>query len=258
MHSCLYVGSVRHRRFAPRAHAFRYGLFQVYLDLDELDRVFRGRWLWSTSRPALAWLKRTDHLGDPAVPLKQAVQDLVERDTGTRPSGPIRLLTHLRYFGYCFNPVSFYYCFDARGEQVEAIVAEITNTPWGERHCYVLSARNGAGAGGHLRFRFGKDFHVSPFMPLDMDYDWRFAPPGARLAVHMENFRAGAKVFDATLALTARPITGWTLASALVRYPFMTLAVIRRIYWQALLLWLKRVPFHPHPAKQPPTSEQHV
>lgn len=158
MHSCLYDGWVRHRRFAPRAHAFRYRLFMAYLDLTELDRVFRGRWFWSTRRPALAWFRRADYLGDPSVPLDQAVRDCVERNTGVRPRGPIRLLTHLRYFGYVFNPVSFYYCFDTADTRVETIVAEITNTPWGERHAYVLSARGEQ----PLRFRFGKAFHVSP------------------------------------------------------------------------------------------------
>lgn len=258
MHSCLYVGSVRHRRFCPVEHIFDYGLFQIYLDLDELDTVFRGRLLWSARRPAPAWLRRGDHLGDPDVPLKQAVQTLVHKEAGTRPQGPIRLLTHLRYFGYCFNPVSFYYCFDHSGERVETIVAEINNTPWGERHCYVLPAAQSTGTGRHQRFEFGKHFHVSPFMPMGIDYDWRFSDPGARLSVHMESYRDGDKLFDATLQLERCPITGRSLAGVLVRYPFMTLAVIRRIYWQALRLWLKRAPFYPHPADSRSTKEKHA
>ncbi len=251
MHSALYIGLVRHRRFAPRGHAFLYRLFMAWLDLDELDTVFRGRWLWSTKRPALCWLRRTDYLGDPNVPLEKAVRDLVERETGIRPSGPIRLLTHLRTFGYCFNPVSFYYCFNAADTRVETIVAEITNTPWKERHAYVLSDRLNEGKGSFKRYRFDKAFHVSPFIDMDIAYDWHFNTPGDTLAVHMKDFKAGAKLFDATLHLERREIGASSLAQALVAFPFMTLKVIAAIHWQALRLWLKRVPFHAHPKKLP-------
>ena len=250
MHSALYTGRLRHRRFAATPHVFDYRLCMTFLDLAELDEVFRGRWLWSTRHPALAWMRRADYLGDARLPLDGAVRDRVARETGIRPAGPVRLLTHLRTFGHCFNPVSFYYCYDAIGERVETIVAEITNTPWKERHAYVLPTCLGEGAGGTLRFRFGKAFHVSPFMPMDLDYDWRFTPPGKRLTVHMQNRRAGAKLFDATLSLERREITGTSLAGALVGYPFATLQVVGAIYWQALRLWLKRVPFHVHPAKR--------
>src|ERR1044072_7008227 len=172
MHSALYFGSLRHRRFAPRAHAFRYGLFLVYLDLAEIETAFAGRWLWGTHACALARFERGDHLGDPAVLLDYAVRDLVEQRTGRRPCGPVRLLTHLRYFGYCFNPVSFYYCFDATGARVENIVAEVTHTPWGERHCYVLDAPHGPRSETFLRYRTGKQMHVSPFMPMEVEYHW--------------------------------------------------------------------------------------
>lgn len=249
-HSALYIGSLRHRRFAPTPHTFEYPLCLVWLDLSELDDVFRGRWFWSTRGRALIWLRRADYLGDPCVPFDQAVRDRVERETGRRPVGPIRLLTHLRSFGHCFNPVSFYYCYDAAGTHVETIIAEITNTPWKERHTYVLPVSMSTAHGAKLRFRFGKSFHVSPFMPMEIDYDWRFTPPGTRLAVHMENQRAGETLFDATLALKRREISGASLAGALLRYPFATLRVLRAIYWQALRLWLKGVPFHVHPAKR--------
>ncbi|MEZ5364268.1 MAG: DUF1365 domain-containing protein [Bryobacterales bacterium] len=188
MNSALYEGSVRHHRLAPVGREFRYRLFQVYLDLSELDTVFRGRWLWSTKRPNLAWFRREDHLGDPRKPLDTAVRDLVEQESGRRPAGPIRLLTHLRYFGYVMNPVSFYYCFDERDEHVDAIVAEIHNTPWGERHCYVLTASANENGAEKRLFRFAKQFHVSPFMSMNQTYGWRFNKPGEVLAVHMENF----------------------------------------------------------------------
>jgi DUF1365 family protein len=220
----------------------------LYLDLAELPTVFDRRWLWSTSAPALARWKRADHHGDADEPLDASIRKLVESRCGLRPQGPIRLLTHPRYFGYGFNPVSFYYCYEADGETLAAIVAEINNTPWGEQHCYVLPARASTGTADHkLRFEFGKDFHVSPFLPMDMDYDWRFNAPDEHLLVHMENWREGRQLFDATLTLEREPITAASLASALVAYPLMTSRVACAIYWQALRLWLKRTPFLTHP-----------
>jgi uncharacterized protein len=252
--SCVYTGTIRHRRLEPVGNAFRYSLFMLYLDLDELPHLFNKRWFWSARRPALAWFRRADYLGSPEQPLGDAVRDLVEQRTGRRPAGPIRLLTHLRFFGYVMNPVSFYYCFDPAGSAVETIVAEITNTPWGERHSYVLSAlARGADAepaSGRAvqRYRFAKEFHVSPFMAMEQRYDWRFSPPGDRLLVHMENFERRGKLFDATLLLRREPLNGRSLATALAMHPWMTAKVAAGIYWQALRLFLKRTPFHPHPA----------
>jgi uncharacterized protein len=251
MHSALYHGWLDHRRLAPRRHVFRYRLFMAYLDLAELDQVFRGRWLWSTTRRALARFDRRDHLGDPAQPLDEAVRALVAERTGRRPAGPIRLLTHLRYFGFVFNPVSFYYCFDAAGQTVETVVAEVNNTPWGERHCYVLpQAAPGAEV---LRAQSAKLMHVSPFHPMALRYDWRLHTPGEALAVHMALRPAdsadagGAPIFGATLALRRVPVGGAALAGTLLRFPWMTAKVIAAIHWQALRLWLKRVPIHDHP-----------
>jgi hypothetical protein len=233
------------------AHAFSYRMFMLYLDLGELPRVFRGRWFWSARRAALARFRREDHLGHHRRPLDVCVRDLVEHQTGERPDGPIRLLTNLRYFGYVFNPVSFYYCFDEDDTRVECIVAEVNNTPWGERLCYVLpgSADVGPAAGGFQRFRPRKQMHVSPFMPMDVSYDWRFSAPGEQLSVHMENTHGERKIFDATLVLERKEITTPSLARALAGYPLMTLKVIGAIHWQALKLWLKGVPVYDHPAK---------
>jgi hypothetical protein len=254
MQSCLYEGWVRHRRHAPRPHAFRYPLFMLWLDLSELDRVFAGCWFWSTRGPNLAWFRRADYLGDPAQPLDEAVRREVERQTGRRPAGPVRLLTHPRYFGYGFNPISFYYCYAADGTTLEAIVGEVTNTPWKERRVYVLSMADNLGRPERPEFRFAKTLHVSPFLPMDMDYHWRLSPPGERLLVHMDDLHQGETVLDATLVLARREITGASLARVLLRYPLMTAQVICNIHWQALRLWWKGVPILEHPPRQPETE----
>ena len=235
----------------PIDHEFRYRLFMAYIDLGELDRVFAGRWFWSCRRFAFAWFRRRDHFGDPDTPLDTAVRELVHARTGHRPTGPIRLLTHLRHFGYCFNPISIYYCFDDAGERLETLVAEVTNTPWGERHCYVLDAAEDTGAqADHQRHRFAKAFHVSPFMEMDMVYEWRSTAPAEDLMVHMANHDARGRVFDATLLLDREAITGAALARALLIHPLMTVKVILAIHWEAAKLWLKRLPVIDHPKHQ--------
>ena len=252
MNSCLYEGQLRHRRMNPIAHEFTYPIFYCYLDLAEMDTVFEGRWLWSARRPAPAYYRRADFLGDSAVPLDQAVRDRVEQATGRRPGGAIRMLAHLRYLGYSMNPVCFYFCFNQAGTGIETIVVEINNTPWNERHSYVLDATGG------LRFQFAKEFHVSPFFGMDQKYDWSFTSPGPSLTVRMENFEAGARVFDATLTLRRTEITGGTLRRVLVSYPLMTLRVVAGIYWQAFKLWIKGAPFHAHPNQTPVNRENPV
>lgn len=246
-HSAIYEGFVRHRRYRPHAHAFRYRLAMMYLDLDEIDDLFARRWLWSARGRNVAEFRRSDYLGSPEQPLIQAVRDCVREATGASPAGPIRLLTHLRYFGHCFNPVSFYYCFAADGTTLEAIVAEITNTPWRERHRYVLPVADAAFSAGALAWSFRKAFHVSPFLPLHCDYAWNFTVPGPELRVHMDVLRDGARDLDATLVLERRAPTTANLARVLWRYPAMTLRVLGAIHWQALRLWLRRTPVHDHP-----------
>jgi hypothetical protein len=252
----VYVGHIRHRRRSP-AHAFTFPLFMVYLDLAELDAVFSLTRLWGRSRFRPARFCREDYLSRDGQGLEESVRACVQERLGFRPTGPIRMLTHLRYFGYVFNPVTFYYCFD-RADHIAAIVAEITNTPWRERHVYTLDpgAASGRRADGRfLRWRFDKAFHVSPFLPMDMENDWAFTRPGGRLFVHMNlRDRRRNRAFDATLLMRRREMTPRLLRGMLLRYPLMTAQVIAKIHFEALTLWLKRAPVFRHPGRRPDGS----
>ena len=247
MHSALYEGTIRHRRFAVRPHEFDYRVAMAYVDLDEVARLLDGALV--RDRPGIVRFRRSDYLGDPAVPLADAVRALVTERLGSAPEGPIRLLTHLRSFGHCFNPVSFYYCFAPGGERLEAIVAEVTNTPWGERHAYVLP--RGPGDEQVLGGGFDKRLHVSPFMGMDQRYAWKAPAPGPTLSVHIESSEDGRRAFDATLGLRRRPFTRRALADVTARYPAATLRMLALIYGHAIALKLKGVPVQPHPQGQP-------
>ena len=246
--SAVYEGWVRHRRHSPHAHVFRYRICMLYLDLDEVGRLFAGRWLWSVGSRNLAEFRRKDYLGDPGVPLAEAVRERVRVETGNAPRGPIRLLAHLRYFGHCFNPVSFYYCYAEDGKTLEAIVAEITNTPWKERHSYVLPVASAQRHGRALGWSFAKAFHVSPFLPMQRSYAWRLTAPADALRVHMDVRDGDACEVDATLVLERRPLNAANLARVLLRFPAMTLRIVAAIHWQALRLWLRRNPVYDHPS----------
>lgn len=253
MISRIYTGHVRHRRFKPVRNEFRYRIFLMYLDLGELPHLFDDYRWWSVERLNVATFRRGDHFGDPTVSLDRAVRDLVAQRLGNRPTGPIRLLTHLRYFGYCFNPISIYYCFDREDRDVEAVVAEVHNTPWGEEHCYVFGQDdNEHPHPDWMRFPFRKRFHVSPFMEMGLDYELNCRKPGDRLSVHIMSFREEEKLFDATLALKSLPLHERNLTRALLSYPFMTAKVTAMIYWQALKLRFKGVPYVPHPGSVAP------
>jgi uncharacterized protein len=255
VNSALYVGSIRHRRYFPTPHGFDYPIYMSWIDLDELDQLFRGRWLWSTRGRNIVQYRRSDFLGPIDMDLKQAVLHRVFEKTGERPSGPVRLLTHLRYFGLSFNPVSFYYCYEADGQTLHSIVSEITNTPWRERFAYVLPVAQAHKHQTALHWEFDKQFHVSPFLPMGLHYDWRFQRPDQHLRVHMNVHASdGKKQFDSTLVLGRQELTGLNLARALARFPFITLSVLLKIYWHALLLRFKRNPFYDHP--QSSLSEQ--
>ena len=245
--SRIYRGELRHRRFLPRDHAFTYGVWMAWLDLDELPELFDGVPGFSARGPALARFRREDYLKDDHIPhdrpLKEAVRAELERQLGDAPEGRICVLTQLRTLGMGFNPVSLYYAFDTTGA-LRAVLGEVSNTPWGERTryaCAVDPSRHSHAV------EFAKAMHVSPFNPMDMTYRWRFNTPGERLLMHMETWQEDACHFDATLTLTARPATRRVLLGTLVRQPWMSAKTLAGIHFEALRLWAKRVPIHDHP-----------
>jgi DUF1365 family protein len=221
----------------------------VYLDLDELPQLLHRRRCLYSARFSPGSFCRDDHLGDPNVPLADAVRDLVAAETGDRPEGPIRLLTQLRRYGYYFSPLNLYYCFDRDGRKVDAVVAEVSNTPWLERHNYVLWQGNRVGLNHRLRFRHRKDFHVSPFIDMDFDYHWQLRAPGKMLKAHLAAHQGTERVFDACLLLHRRPFTRGQVILSWLRYPWMTGQVVLAIYFEALRLWIKKCPYYPHPGK---------
>ena len=248
--SAIYSGKIRHRRFTPKQHSFEYDVFMMYLDTNEIDTIFSLSPWWSLTYFAPVQFKRSDfHLDAEHIFAKnypsvdESVRNTIEASTGHRPQGPIRMLVNLRYWGFNMNPLSTYYCFDNTGEKVIAILAEVTNTPWNERHAYVLTGNDFSNK-QHIQFQ--KKFHVSPFNPMNMDYHWTSTTPDKTLALHLENWQDHRKVMDATLTLKREPINSTSMNKILIRFPWMTVKIISAIYWQALKLWWKGSPIFDH------------
>jgi DUF1365 family protein len=236
----IYVGTVRHRRFTPRPHAFRYALFMALVDIDRVAELMAVSWLTGYNRGGLATFHDADHFGAPAQSLRERIRASAERAGRSLPDGPIFLLTQLRYAGYVFNPISLFYCYD-HASRLHSVLAEVNNT-FGGRHTYWLDGQLDAVA--PLRARAAKELDVSPFMPFDMTYDFVISPPGERLLVHMNVEHAAAatpppRCFDATLQLTYRPWTPHEIRRTLIQFPLMTAKVIAAIHWEALRLSLK-------------------
>ncbi len=247
--SFIYSGRLMHYRHQPKINTFSYSLNMLYIDLDEIEALFSPTRLWKYNGFSVAQCLRKDYFGNNDISIKEAVKNKVLEQTGSTPSGPIRMLTHCRFFGILFNPVSFYFCFDQSGKNVEFIMAEITNIPWLERHCYALDCREQKDR-TQFSFEFDKAFHISPFMDMEQHYNWSFGIPGDRLTVEMSNYKSETLMFEAFMNLERKPATASSLDKLVVMYPYMTAKIIAGIYWEAFKLKLKKIPFHTHPKKR--------
>lgn len=246
--SAIYTGVVRHRRFTPSIHEFDYSIFMLLLKADEIPQVMQKFWQLGTN--VLRWgrFNRQDYVGDKSGDLSQGVKSKIAEKLGMHVGdihGDIYLLGQLRYFGFYFSPLNLYYLKE-EGE-FKYMLAEVSNTPWNEKHYYLINLQNAQ--------RHSKEFHVSPFNPMDQDYQWRVVPPAIdhkRCLVHIDIFSKSEdqkKVFDATLKLNRVTLNQKELMRVLVRTPMQTFNIVTGIYWQALKLLLKRLPLYQHPSR---------
>ena len=254
MDSCLYFGDVVHHRRSPKKHEFGYKLFMPHLFLDELPKVFKGSWFWSANRRNISWFRRQDYHRPEVPSLESAVRETMEQQLGCKLEGRISVITHLRTFGYLFNPVTFYYCWDENLEKPVAVMSEITNTPWHERYSKAFLWSDSRDKAKRSNHAFQKEFHVSPFIGMNIAYDWSFDVPTEKMHIDMILREEGEVLFTAHLHMKRKPITAGQLHWALIRFPFLTFKVTAGIYWHALKLKLKGIPFYKHP--KPSTSIQ--
>jgi len=256
MEPAIYTGTLRHRRFEPARHEFTYPLFMAFLDVDRIPELMAVSPFSSYNRFNWASFDERDHFGDPGLPLRDRLKaDAAQHDIRL-PDGPIFLLTHLRYLGYNFNPISLFYCYDAEGK-LGTILAEVNNT-FGESRNYWLSTASVEDPSSPHVHRCKKSMHVSPFMPMELDYRFALPAPGERLVAHMTTLDGGHSLFDATLALHREPWSAPALHRALRRFPWVTAKVITAIHWEALKLYLKKVPVYTHPARRREDNHEHV
>jgi DUF1365 family protein len=237
MNSAIYIGTVMHRRLEPVKHDFLYNIHMPCIDIDEIDtlsqqsRLLGQKW-WNILR-----FKREDYVG--TGDLKSAVQSKIKALTGESIEGRVMLLCQLRCFGIYFSPVNFYYVYDQQ-DNWRYLLAEVSNTPWNERHYYAVPAGDS--------WQHDKAFHVSPFNPMDQQYQWQLAPLD-ELAQLKINVHKQDKVFEAGIKLHRTAISAGLLTKLLIKTPIMPVKILFGIYSHAFKLWLKSAPFYSHPGE---------
>ena len=244
MRTAFYIGTLAHARMKPKHHRFSYSVFMPFVDVEHVEKITKDLPFWSVGRWGLARFVRTDFIGDEKVSIAAAVKQRIYEVTGHHFEGQVFLLANWRYFGIQNNPIACYFCKSHLTHELEYIVAEVTNTPWGERHSYVLPVD--ATTGLH-QIEFDKKLHVSPFHSMDQRYRWFSTTPDDALAIKLTNLEDGERVFHASLTLKRLPLNKASGLTLLARFPLETAKVAAAIYWQALVLFLRRVPLYSHP-----------
>lgn len=244
----IFTGQVRHRRFTPKKHQFSYNLFMFCFDIGDPSNSFKE--IKQVSIEQFNWFsfRRKNYLSHPEIPLDEYARQLVVAKFNNYPKGKIYLLTQLSCLGYCFNPISLYFIFDETNQHLDYLIIEVTNTPWGEKHNYVLES-SGKPKNEVYYYQFQKELHVSPFMAMNYEYQFNLKLNKQKITIHMENHTAGKKDFDATLTLKALPQKGTSFTKVFRHFPLITYKVATAIYWEALKLWMKGIPFYPHPKR---------
>jgi DUF1365 family protein len=239
--SALYVGSVMHSRLRPKLHRFRYAAFWVLIDLDELKEISSRLTLFSHNKRNLFSLRDADHGDGSGTSLKEQIKTMLRSNDIDLGGGRITLLCMPRMLGHCFNPLSVYFCTCPDGG-LAAIVYQVHNT-FGERHAYVVRTIPGAAVERHRR---PKEFYVSPFLDMDLHYEFRTSVPNARLALAIQVTQEGARILTAVMTGKRRPLDDRTLLTCALTMPWITLKVVLAIHFEALRLWLKGIRVRPH------------
>ncbi|MGF1734528.1 DUF1365 domain-containing protein [Photobacterium satsumensis] len=259
MRSGLFSGVVRHRRFTPVSHQFQYPMFMPLINLDELGQLekcvfgFGQHWYHFARFKVSDYLRESEQvkaslggdINEQAEALKSAVLAKLHELTNEPVAGEVVMLCQLRYAGLYFSPLNMYYVFDEQGKW-RWVLAEVSNTPWNEKHYYAIPAVE---QWDKRQWLEKKAFHVSPFNPMSQHYYWKLKEPISKVFLHLDihDTESDIKVLDATVALKRFPMTSASLWRHLAQTPIQTVKVVFGIYWQAFRLWLKKVPFYSHP-----------
>lgn len=245
------TGHVVHHRKHPKLHRFKYNMSWCLLDLKQLDSTTQNHRWFSRNAFNIVSIKDTDYIDEKNKPIESKIQDYLKSQTHQSFKGRVLLFTHPRFLGCGFNSVNFYLCYEK--DKLCHIVSEINNTPWGEKHLYFHDLKKHSQPAQNATFTFSKSFHISPFAEMDIDYTWNFQLTDQNFDVSMQLDQQGKNIMNVVLKTQLQPMTAKNQLKWLMTRPFQGVKMLSGIYWQALKIWLKGIPFFSHPESQKTT-----